>query len=117
MSVEGAEVRYNGKIVCYMHLDGSPDEPGPWTIWSDGDYSSEHKDFPIDEKIKEIAWANINKCRSCGGKCSPGKNKVIFGKGFDNVCSADMAFYKPNYETLRCVKKLLEIRKREFLKG
>ena len=117
MTVGGAEVRYKGNIICYMHLDGSSDEPGPWTIWSDGDYSSEHKDVPIDNNMKEIAWANINICSSCGGKCSPGKRKMIFGKEFDNVCNADMAFYKPNSETLKCVKKLLEMRKRDCLEN
>ena len=110
MTVAGAEISYNGKVVCYMHLDGNKDYPGPWTIWTEGDYSSEHKDIPMDERMKEIAWANVNTCGSCGGDCSPGKRKMIFGKEFDKVCNADMAFYKPDAETLECVKKLLKMR-------
>ena len=109
------EVSYKDRCVCYMHLDGIEQQPGPWTIWTDGDYSKEYNDVPIDKHIKEIAWAHINYCANCGGKCSPGKQKTIFGKEFDNVCSADMAFYIPNTEDLECVKKLLEMRKYDIL--
>ena len=110
-TVKEAEVSYKGKAVCYMHLDSGDEYPGPWTIWSEGDYSSE--DAMPDDGMKEIAWANVNICGSCGGSCSPGKRTTIFGREFDGVCNAAMAFYKPSGETLECVKKLLEIRKME----
>ena len=105
------EITYKDKCLCYMHLDGSPEKPGPWTLWTEGDYSSEHEAVPLDGHIKETAWANVNFCASCGGGCSPGQHKVIFGKEFDNVCSASMAFHVPDAEALECVKKLLEMRK------
>ena len=108
------EVCYKDKCICYMHLDGTEQEPGPWTIWTDGDYGRERADVPIDKHTKEIAWAHVNFCADCGGSCSPGKRKVIFGKEFDNVCSADMAFYVPDAEALECVKKLLDMRKHEI---
>ena len=111
MTANGAEISYQGKPVCYMHLEGAEDYPGPWTIWTEGDYRSEHEDVPMDDNMKEIAWSNVNTCGDCGGDCSPGKSKLIFGKKFDNVCNADMAFYIPDAETLKCVKKLLEMRK------
>ena len=114
--VNGIEINYNGKAVCYMHLDGNKDYPSPWTIWTVGDYSSEHADIPMDERMKEIAWANINICGDCGAGCSPGKRKMIFGKAFDHMCSADMAFYMPDVETLECVKKLLKMRKNNIIK-
>ena len=107
MIVNGAEISYNGKPICYMHLDSAKEYPGPWTIWTEGDYRI--------ERMKEIAWANVNVCGDCGAACSPGKRKVIFGKAFDNVCSADMAFYIPNVDTLACVKKLLTMRKLAIL--
>ena len=115
MTVNGIEVSYKGKSVCYMHLDGKEEKPGPWTIWTDGDYSNENADIPLDGRMKEIAWKNVNICASCGGKCSPGTSKTIFGKEFDNVCSADMAFYMPDAEALECLKKLLEMRKKDIL--
>jgi len=62
-------------------------------------------------QLKEIAWSHINFCGSCGGDCSPGKPKNVFGKEFNNVCNAVMAFYAPNAETLEYVKELLLIRK------
>jgi len=116
MKVNGSEISYKGKAACYMHLDGAKDYPSPWTIWTEGDYSSEYEAVPINEQMKNIAWANVNKCGDCGTKCKPGNHKVIFGKEFDNVCSADMAFYKPDAQTLECVKKLLEMRKYEIEK-
>jgi len=115
MIVNGAEISYNGKPACYMHLDNSEEYPGPWTIWTEGNYSGEHKDIPMDKHMKEIAWANVNICADCGAVCSPGTLKVIFGKEFDNVCSADMAFYTPNADILECVKKLLTMRKLAIL--
>ena len=117
LDVNGSEISYNGKSVCYVHLDNTENYPGPWTIWTEGDYSSEHQDVPMSGHMKEIAWKHVNICGSCGGSCSPGKRKSIFGKEFDNVCSADMAFYVPNAETLECVKKLLEMRKNDILKS
>jgi len=105
------EVSCKGKCVCYVHMDGNPEKPGPWTIWPEGDFSGEHKDVPMNERMKEIAWANVNFCGNCGGGCSPGSQKVIFGKAFDHVCSAPMAFCDPDAKTLECVKKLLDMRK------
>ncbi|MCL2361674.1 MAG: hypothetical protein FWC73_07675 [Defluviitaleaceae bacterium] len=111
MDVNGAEVSYNGKTVCYMHMDGGNDYPSPWTIWSgECNYTRENENIPLDASMKEIAWANVNICGKCGGGCAPGTTKTIFGKEFENVCSSDMAFYQPNSETLEVVKKLLEMK-------
>ena len=107
---EDGAVTYKGEDVCYIHIDGQDEMPGPWTIWPMGDYDSEHKDVPMDDRMKQIAWDNANACASCGGECSPGSRKIIFGKEFDNMCGAVMAFTNPDAETLECVKKLLEMR-------
>jgi len=109
------EVSYKGQCVCYMHLGGAQ-APGPWTIWTEGDYSGGREAVPMAEHMKEIARAHVNFCASCGD-CSPGTRKTIFGKKFDKVCGADMAFYMPDAEALECVKKLLEIRKHDILKA
>ena len=115
MITNGGEISYRGKMVCYMHLDSAGEYPSPWTIWTEGDYSSERQGFSMDEPMKEIAWAHVNICGDCGAGCNPGKRKVIFGKEFDNVCSADMAFHIPDTETLQCIKKLLAMRKDAIL--
>jgi len=114
-TINGAEVSYNGNVICYMHLDDGDNYPSPWTIWTEGDYSKENKNVPIDDNIKDIAWEHINYCGACGGVCNPGTQKIIFGKTFDNVCSADMAFYKPDSEALECLKKLLLMRKEDII--
>jgi len=112
MTVNGAEVSYNGKPVCYMHLDSGTDYPSPWTIWtSSGGYEKEHQDIPLCEDMKKIAWTNVNICGKCGGGCQPGSTKVIFGKEFENVCSSDMAFHVPSSEALEVIKKLIEMKK------
>jgi hypothetical protein len=103
-------------ISLYMHIDSGEEEPSPWTIWTEGNYSSEIEGVPIDEHTKEIAWEHVNICASCGD-CSPGQRKVIFGKEFDNVCNADMAFYRPDVEMLECIKKLLQMRKSSIAIG
>jgi hypothetical protein len=108
---EHGEVTFENKCICYMHIGNGQTKPAPWTIWTEGDYSREYDSCPIDEDIKKIAWDNINYCANCGGVCSPGKQKIVFGKEFNNVCSADMAFYVPDAESLECVEKLLGMRK------
>jgi len=107
-----SEVRYKDEIICYIHIDGSNQVPGPWTIWSDDNEIYECADASLDNCINEIAWTYANVCGSCGGDCSPGKRKIIFGKEFDNICSSTFMFTNPNAETLECVMKLLEMRKK-----
>lgn len=121
------EVKYKGKCVCFIFINGTDEKPGPWTIWSnqesgiwaawaDGDSGVEQESFPVDERTKEVAWANVNYCASCGSNCSPGKRKTILGKEFDNVCSSAVAFTNPDSEALDCAKKMVDIRKSEILK-
>ncbi|MCL1827600.1 MAG: hypothetical protein FWG20_06100 [Candidatus Cloacimonetes bacterium] len=80
MIVSGSEVSYQDKIVCYLHIDGINKAPGPWTIWTEGDYSAELEDVTLDWHKKEIAWANVNICVNCGCECAPGIKKVILAK-------------------------------------
>jgi len=105
-------MHYKGECVCYVD---TRDESHSWLVWTAGDYSNEHEDFPIDKQTKEIAWAHANKCGSCEGvDCKPGKTKIIFGKDFANICSgADVAmcFCNPSDNALECLKKLVEMRK------
>lgn len=93
---------YNGECICYIHIDGAEQAPGPWTIWPDGNYDGE-----IEEHAKEAAWAHANICGSCGGSCSPGKPATIFGKTFDNVCNSVMAFSNPDAKALKCLKEVI----------
>ena len=108
------EMHYKNECVCYID---TRIEHHSWIVWTEGDYSSEHKSFPIDVCTKEIAWANVMKCGNCDNvDCKPGKTKTIFGKEFTNICNADnvnmtFMFTNPDAETLECIKKLVLIRK------
>ena len=108
---------YKDKIVCFI-LISSEDKTDPesWIIWSDDSDSDWFADFPLDEHIKEIFWENIDICGNCG-YCSGGTHKMIFGKEFDNVCRTTMRFDNPNAETLKCVKKMVEIRKNDIFRN
>ena len=117
MTINGAEISHNGKVICYMHLGGNDDYPSPWTIWTEGDYSKDAESNPVTEQTKKIAWSNINHCDNCGAGCNPGFQKIIFDQTFEQVCNASMAFYKPDAENLEAVKKLLLIRKYEIEKS
>ena len=104
---------YKGKCVCYID---TRKESHSWIVWTEGDYSNEHKDFPIDEQTKEIAWANVMICGNCDDVDCSGKAKIIFGKEIVNICNADnvhmtFMFTNPDAETLECVKKLVSMRK------
>ncbi len=104
---QSVKIRGREKCVCYMHIDGSDAKPGPWTIWLDGDHGCAGWDFQAEENVKETAWANLNYCESCGGSCSPGSKKTLFGREYEGVCSSEMAFTAPDTATMHGIKALL----------
>lgn len=122
------ELQYEGKSLCFLFINGDAQAPGPWTIWSnqepgtwatwsdEGDTSAP-MDAPVDEHTKEVAWAHVNFCASCGGDCSPGKRKTVLGKTFDNLCNSTMAFTDPDAEALACAKQMIAMRKNDILQG
>ena len=116
---EHGVIKYKDENVCYCHFDGGSEYPSPWTVWSEGDYDKEHPELLLEERQKEFIWENaINSCGNCGSGCQPGSTKTIFGKEFENVCGAVLNFYIYGGETdsdcLECMKKIIEIRKRNI---
>ena len=108
------EIHYNGKLACYINTPS--DESQMWSIWTVGDYSKAYEEYPIDERAKAIAWANVVHCGNCDGTdCDPGKTETIFGKEFANVCrgadSIAMRFINPDAEALECAKIMVGMRK------
>lgn len=112
------DVKVKGKIVCSIFINGSENknEPDGWIIWTDDSNLTWYADFPMDDRMKEIAWRNVDFCGNCG-YCTGGTTKNIFGKEFDNVCRRTMIFINPDVETLVCVKKVVEISKDNILKN
>ena len=106
-------VMYKDNILAYMHMDGKPEIPGPWTIWPSVT-GTVPEGFELDDVMKEIAWEHINICAKCGSECAPGSNKTVYGKDFENVCGAMLAFTDPTPDTLECVKKLMQLIKHDL---
>ncbi|GHU73557.1 hypothetical protein AGMMS49992_12540 [Clostridia bacterium] len=109
-------VKHSGEYLCFMLINGSgglmhKDEPEGWIIWSDDTGKVEwFANYPLDEHTKAIAWANVDYCGHCGGRCDGGFHKTIFGKEFDNVCNTTFRFDNPDAEAVECAKRLIEIR-------
>jgi hypothetical protein len=101
-------IKHNGEYTCFVLIDGINECGQPWVIWSDD--STADWDSPLDERTKEIAWANVDFCGNCGS-CVGGKRKTIFGLEFDNVCRTTFRFDNPDSEAVECVKKLVGVRK------
>ena len=110
-------VKYKNDFVCFILIGAEyPGEaPDRWIIWADNSGSNCFEDFPLDERMKEIAWANVDTCGSCG-YCGGGTRKTLFGKAFDRVCITPMSFLNPDAETMGFVKKMVAIRKNDILR-
>ena len=116
-------VKYKGEDVCYIKVGGFEDSNlDHWVIWSIHDADiAETSDSPVDERIKEGFWANVNHCghylsggKECGCGKQPGSRKAIFGKDFDNVCNSDIVFTNPDVEVLACAKAMVDLRKKSI---
>jgi len=102
-----SQIIVGGKVLAYMHMDGSADMPGPWSVWPEGDFSVVPQGYDFDEPMKEVGWEHINLCGKCGQSCVPGKNRTLFEKEFEGVCGSVMVFTNPSGNDLICLQKLL----------
>ena len=101
------QVTYKNEPMCHVHIKDEKGSQEPWIIWIQGDYSGESAKTPIDERMKEVAWANVNPCgnEACGHCSDFEMRRIVFGKEFDNACRySTFEFVAPNAETLECVK-------------
>jgi hypothetical protein len=107
-------IKFQDECICFIAIKDS-DEPGNnWTVWSDDMDSISLEDYPIEKRLREIAWSHVDGCGNCGS-CGGGKPKVIFGKDFPKVCGCTFRIDNPNAEDLQFMKKMAEIRKSEIL--
>jgi len=110
--------RYKGEAV-FVGIGNIVDEGLGYTVFW-GDYDStifrEYERFPVDEQLKEFAWANIHYCayfesngEHCGCEQKNEKSISVFGKEFDNVCTSGLWFANPDADTLEKIYKLAEV--------
>jgi len=105
---------YNGEWVCIIITMPIGGEPG-WVIF-DNPLTSKFDDFPVDEHLKGFAWEHVNICTTCGGSSGcgsqPGRDKIIFGKEFNNVCTSEVAFWNPDGDALSKIMQMISIWKK-----
>ena len=111
-------VKFQNEFVGFILVNGygsvgDETEPEGWIFWSDNYNSDLFADFPLDEHIKDIAWNHVD-----FGTCGGGITVKLFGKEFTPVCNGTtLRFNNPYTEELKCVNKLVEIRKTDIQKG
>lgn len=120
-------IKFMDKYVCFILVNGygtakHPDEPEGWYIWSDESDTSDLQWYNCaisDERIKEVAFQNIDFCGNCSpeSSCCGGMCKSIFGKEFNHVCLTTFRFDNPDAEAAECAKKLIELRKKYILQN
>jgi len=100
---------YKGKGLCVINIAIYDDHSSFDIFINELPSAWEREDFPVDERTREIIWANVRPCDpTCRGKCSPGSSKIIFGKQFDNLCGSFLGIYDPDAETVDCMKKIID---------
>ena len=105
-------IKYKEQYFCFILVNGYED--GHWGIWFEDGGSDCYADFPVTERIKEIAWANVDVFKGdCGGGQCEGLRKVIF----ESLYRTLMFFDNPNTEAVECMKKLGKIRKAAILEN
>ena len=112
LNANGLAPRQNGKspahwkipwkdfYLCCIRFD-----PNQWHIrFFAGDYSGEQ-----DEEFIKAVRGHVGSCIACVDQCPKGRDMVIFGKEFTNLCvEFTVQFENPDSGTLEHIKKLLE---------
>ena len=117
-------LQHLGDDICGMVIFPPKDSPpsGLYIFFGGPNSSicaSDYKNYPINESIKEFAWAHINHCahfrsngKICGCGDQPGYSLMILGKKFDNLCHCPICFENPDSETFEKIRELAEAWKR-----
>jgi len=108
--IQGDGVYYvPGAYLCNIHR---VDETG-WYVSMENIDSPlcrhEYQNFPVDEKVKEFAWAHVSKCAGCGCGFNPGRRIMLFGKEFHHTCFGFLNIDNADGEELELLKKLTEV--------
>ena len=102
-------VKQGNECVCFISIKNPEENNNQWTVWSADMDSALLQDDSSDSKVKELAWKYVDHCGHCGS-CSGGKQKIIFGREFDDVCGCTFRVDNPKQEDLVFLKKMVELR-------
>jgi len=95
-----------GKLLCKIWVQKSR---GKWGVSLYLKNLSKYEETIINEGLQDIFWNSIHHCcLECGGSCSPGVDKIILGKKFNNVCRLSVEFGNPDEAEIVLIKRLLE---------
>ena len=113
-------IKYGDEYVCFVLINNEEKtDPESWTVWSDDSGAAIFGDSSADDMIKKVFWKHVAVCDNeirCFEGCKRSR-KTILGKEFDNVCGTAMKFESPNDITVESMKKMIDIRKNDILKG
>lgn len=106
-------VKSDEKCVCFIAVKDPDEKDNHWTVWSDDMGSELLETYPVDDRIKELAWNHVSHCGHCGS-CGGGRRKIIFGREFGDVCGCTFRIDNPTSDDLPFLKKMVEIRIQEI---
>lgn len=106
-------VKSGERCVCFIAIKDPDEIENHWTVWSDDMGSKWLETYPVDDRIKELAWNHVSHCGHCGS-CGGGRRKIIFGKEFSDVCGCTFRVDNPTVDDLLFLKKMVEIRVHEI---
>lgn len=110
----GNNFYFMGEPTC-VFLCFEPHGDHPSGFWGVYNYPTrEYEGFPLEERYKEFARANV---RICTGECGcpnwpRGGNQTVYGKDFESVCSSVVCFFNPDAEALGTIKEMMGYWKR-----
>lgn len=109
-------LKYKDACVGFLAIK-DPDEPhNLWTVWCDDGTTDWSQTFGLDEALIEVGCSHIDFCGFCGA-CGGGRDRVILGRTFENVCNCTFRLDNPTSDSLSFMKKMVEIRKADILRG
>lgn len=107
-------VTLGNECVCFVAIKDPDEKDHHWTIWSADMGSPWLESDSVDDDLKETAWKHVDHCGHCGS-CGGGRQKIIFGKAFDDVCGCTFRIDNPQREDMAFLKKMVEIRIKEII--
>ena len=102
--------QYLDEDVCNISIFGKKS----WFVYWNTSDVNDSDNANVSEDLKKFARNARNKCK--GGHCdkSPGTSRKIFGKEYQNLCNATLAFCSPSGHYLDNIKELVKCRIRDI---